>query len=262
MLRIFITLFILFISSNAVAKRGVVQEAPASITIMASSSLTNALSELINIYSQRKEISIIAIFDSPTELEYNIQAGDVADVYIGEHPQTLTSLKRAGTLNVYNIVDVAENRLVLVTSKNNRLSDMASKPIDIKKALDKLTNRTLLYIVEPETTWIGYVTKQMLENINQWGQFEPYAVRVANARTNLHLIDIGEGAGIVYYSDAISNKNIKILSNIDPSLHDKIQYHAALVAGNNNMKKAEKFLEFLKTDEAKSVLKKHGFKTN
>jgi molybdate transport system substrate-binding protein len=258
MIRLLVCIMLMVSAAPAGAANLVDYDAPKSITVMASSSLTNVMTELIRNYSTREELSIIAIYDSPSELEYNIRAGDIADVYIAEHATVLRDLKRSGALNVYSIVDVARNELVMIASNKSRLSKLVEEKMPIDKALKIISQRTLLHIGSPEITWMGQVTKQAMQAMGKWAISKHILVQVGSARNVLYLVDKGESVGVVYKTDAMTNSNVKVLADFDGSQHEPILYQAALIAGEN-MKRAEGFLNYLKSDEAKAVFKRYGF---
>ncbi|MFT6332273.1 MAG: ABC-type molybdate transport system substrate-binding protein, partial [Lentimonas sp.] len=67
-----------------------------------------------------------------------------------------------------------------------------------------------------------------------------------------------EYCGIVLASSINNYKNVVVLKEIEGV---EINYQALVIAGDN-MTEARKFLEFVKTKEAKEVYSKDGFLTN
>ncbi|MDO5755864.1 MAG: molybdate ABC transporter substrate-binding protein, partial [Tissierellia bacterium] len=116
-------------------------------------------------------------------------------------------------------------------------------------------------IAETETVPVGQYTKQTLENLNMWDDIQDKVVTAKDVKATLAYVDQGEvDAGFVYKSDAEQAKSSDISVEVDNSLHDRILYPQAIVSASENKENAKKFLEFLKTDEAKAVFEKFGFK--
>lgn len=230
---------------------------PESITILASSSLTDVLAEISRVYSKKSGISVSASYNSPSDLAHEIETGETADVFISEHELKMKDLKQQGLLDVFSVVDIVSNRLVLVAPLDNGLSRRYTKPGDIKKVLDEFSGPEFV-IGDPDSTPIGILTRAAIEKIGKWKRVEPYLVRASDSRTAAYLIAQGKRVGVVYYSDAFKDKQIRIISDFPAELHDKIIYQAAVVAGEN-MEPARKFIEFIKGDQARKIFEKHGF---
>jgi len=234
------------------------EDDPPTITVLASASMTNVLTELVRLYSIKEGISVTAAYKGPDELASDIENGEVADIYISDHPIRMRDLKRQGMLDVFSFTTLATNRLVLAASKDNLIvnkHDENSSLADILKDVNVTTN---LVIGDPSSTPIGIVTQRALEKILVWEHVEPFTIKTSNTMKALYLIDKGEKAGIVYYTDAKSNPNIRIIAEVPADLHTTIVYQAAVVAGEN-MPLARKFLDFLKSDTARKIFEKYGF---
>ena len=72
------------------------------------------------------------------------------------------------------------------------------------------------------------------------------------------MIAKGENIGITYVSDTIDNPEVMIIADIDSVHHDPIIYWAAVVI-DEQMDNAINFLNFMKSQQADSILQKHGF---
>ena len=67
-------------------------------------------------------------------------------------------------------------------------------------------------------------------------------------------------AGIVYSTDALlAGDKVKVVATTDDGTHDVIEYPAAVVAGSAHAPAAKKFLDYVSTDQAKSILILRGF---
>jgi molybdate transport system substrate-binding protein len=235
-----------------------------NITILASSSLATPITELSRKYSRLYNITVTASYNSSSEQAWRIEEGESADIFISSHHHWMSSLKQMGLIDVYSLANLVRNKLVLVSSTKGKLSEYPIIGNNVTEKLEYLNNRTIMSFGDPDNTSLGMYTKQALINLGKitktdlWTKLDSTTIKSASAKNNLYLISHGETAGIIYYSDAANNEEIRILSVIDESLHDPIVYQAAVVAGEN-MEHAREFLNFLQTQESKQIFKKHGF---
>jgi len=237
---------------------------PPQITILAASSISGPLTELIRKYSKEKNIIVTASFDGTAELAQKIEQGEQADIFISSHPFWMTGLKQKGLIDVYSLKNLVRNKLALVVSNKSSLKDALLKEKKFSRKLHYLSRRTIMVMGEFDNSALGLYTKQAIlntdaiEHTKLWDSLNNKVIPSPSAKNTLYLITHGETAGITYYSDAFNNKEVAVLSVISESLHDPIIYQAAVVAGEN-MGIAHDFLKFLESDEAKQIYKKYGF---
>jgi len=225
-----------------------------SISIMATTSLTEVMSEIIENYARQKDLTVSAIYDSPAELERRIKEGERADIFISENPRWINDLKQLGVIDVYSISGIAGNRLALVADAEDKWT-APEQPTKI--LLEKLTSR-LFVMVDYNTDPLGIYAKITLEKLGLFEKAKSMIVRAANSTNAIYLITKENTPGIVYYTDAYNNPEVKTLSTISEELSGRITYDAAVVAGDN-MVDARAFLEYLKGPESQGLFRKYGF---
>lgn len=258
---LFLSLFsLLFYAYNSNAEQNDIPDIPQSITVLASTSLTDVMTDLIRVYSIKGNISVSVVYDSPAELAGTIQQGNIADIYLSEDQISMRDLKRQGLIDVFSLTTLATNRLVLVAASDSVLSKKLSASVPLNDLFSDINEHTLLVIGDPDSEPVGMHAKLVIEELGHWDKIKNYTIRAASARNALYLIAKGKAAGIVYFTDAYNNKEVKIISGFPPTKHNFVVYQGAVVAGEN-MPTAREFLNFLKSDEAKKIFEKHGFST-
>jgi molybdate transport system substrate-binding protein len=82
-----------------------------------------------------------------------------------------------------------------------------------------------------------------------------------NVRETLAYVERGEAElGIVYATDAMISKNVKVVHRFAADSHDPIVYPLALVKSEADRSDiARQFFEYLQSEQAKSVFEKYGF---
>jgi len=252
----------LLLSYLPVWKQGTVayeyQDDAYSITVLASSSLTDVLTELIRIYSVKGNVTVSATYESPTELADSIESGDPSDVYISEHLTKMRDLKRQGLIDVFSLTNIASNKLVFLSSVENHILKNINKNMPITELLKDINEKTLLVVGDPDNVPAGDFAKTSLSSLGYWDKIEPYIVKAGNSRNALYLISKGRSAGITYFTEAYKNPEVEIISELPEDSHDPIIYQGAVIAGEN-MQHARDFLNFLKSDRAREIFHKYGF---
>lgn len=257
----FLAVTFIFISNSYANLRDLPQ-----ITVLASASLTKPLTEIARIYSRENNVTVTVSFDEVSEQARKIDEGVAADIFISSHPSWITSVKQKGLIDVNSITNLVKNKLALVASANSRINKHIPQEGDVESKIIHLSIRTIMVIANPETTTLGLYTKQALQKIgeqggtNIWAKIEKNELNIINAvssENTLSMILDGDTAGIVFYSDAENNKELHILSVLDESLYEPIIYQGAVVAGKS-MTNARSFLDYLKTQNARNIFRKHG----
>ncbi|MCB0375996.1 MAG: molybdate ABC transporter substrate-binding protein [Sinomicrobium sp.] len=237
------------------------------ITVLAASSLSGPMTKLIRLYSRQYNVTVTASYDAASEQANKIHTGESADVFISSHPQWMSELKQKGVVDVYSIMNLVQNDLVLVTSVSSYLNHYILENAPLKDQLMNLMQRSIMVIGDPETP-LGMYTRQALEALtiseggsqeNLWEMLHNKAILASDAKKTLYLIERRNTAGIIYASDAYNNEAIRVIARLPLELHEPVVYQAAVVAGEN-MTLARGFLAFLSGPMAKHVFAEYGLK--
>lgn len=232
-----------------------VTSAPAiELTISAAASLTDALTEVNNLYmNQNKNITIVANFAASGTLQKQIEQGAPADVFISAGAKQVQALQDGGLLLDETRVNLLNNKVVLVTPVNSSLSlssfaDLVNS--DIKQ----------IAIGDPESVPAGTYGKQALEQLGIYDQVQPKLILCADVRQVLSYVEAGNvDAGIVYATDAAISTSVKIAADAPAEINAKIVYPAAVIKATKNADAAKAYLDFLFSAEAKAIFEKYGF---
>lgn len=226
-----------------------------AVTISAAASLTESLTEISKSFeASHPGIKLYFNFAASGILQKQIEKGSPVDVFISASPKQVDALQNKGLLYNDTRVNVLTNEIVLVipanaTYKVNKFDDLTSA--DIK----------WLAIGNPDTVPVGQYSQETLKKLGLWKQVAPKSVYGESVRQVLNYVERGEvSAGIVFASDLTIAKNIKAAVMAPAGSHKPIIYPAAVVSSSQNKESAMEFIKYLKTDEAKKVFEKYGFK--
>jgi molybdate transport system substrate-binding protein len=231
-----------------------VQAAPETVTIAAANSLKDAFQKILPLFeAHNKDINVRVIYGPSQTLSKQIEEGAPIDVFLPSQVEEIDQLEKKGlviqgTRRVY-----AGTSLVLIAG--------TELPAQIASVQD-LRTTLIRYIAvgDPNTSSVGKVAAQYLQYSKLDSQLKSQLVYGEHSRAVLDLVAKGEAdLGVVYRTDAISNKKIRILDEAPVGSHQPVHYGVAAVWTAKNIPAAGDFINFLETPKAQALLQDHGF---
>lgn len=225
------------------------------VTIFSAASTSNMIDEIISLYNKKNGVKVLSSYASSGALVKQIMSGAPAGIFISANQDWMDKLEKENLVKKGSRKNFAGNRLVLITHKNNNIS------VDLKNknSIISLLKNEKLVIGSPESVPAGQYAKQSFTKLGYWSDLQKNIVTASSVRDALAFVSRGEALmGAVFSTDAVIDKNVKVLATFDENLHDKITYPICIVKDNDN-KNVEDFYNFLFSSEAKSVIKKYGF---
>ena len=215
-----------------------------------------SLADVVEALAQRFEgAKVVASFGSSSELARQIADGAPADVFLSASPEWVDFLREAGALDGEPLV-VARNQLVCIAPKGSPLA--ASGVGDPKALLARLGKGDLVAVADAGVP-AGEYARKALAHAGLLEAYRPRLVGQKDVRAVLHAVEQGEvSAGFVYATDA-RVASVERLFAFDPASHPPIEYHAAALRGARSPAEARRFVAWLRSETARSVLSDAGF---
>lgn len=224
-----------------------------TITVAAASSLKNCMDEkIIPMFKEKYPgIKVQATYDSSGKLQSQIEEGASIDVFMSAAMKQMDELNKKDLIDKDSVVKLLENKIVLIVPVNNE--KCISTFQDILKA-DKIA------VGDPASVPAGQYAKEVLTNLKAWEDVSKKASLGTNVTEVLNWVAEGcADAGIVYSTDAASNKKVKITAEAPEGTVSKVIYPAGIVKASKHKDSSKKFIEFLQSNEAKKVFESYGF---
>ncbi|WP_433751119.1 molybdate ABC transporter substrate-binding protein [Falsibacillus pallidus] len=223
-----------------------------TITVSAAASLSDVLKETAEAYQkEHKNEKIVFNFGGSGALSQQIINGAPVDLFISAAKDPVDLIKDKGLTE--NEIALFKNKLVLIVPK-----DVENEQIDFSN-LDKGSVKKIA-IGTPEAVPAGTYAKETLESLNKWGSLKEKLVYCKDVRQVLQYVESNNvDAGMVYYTDAITSKKVKVVSEAAESWHQPIVYYTSIISDGKNQDEASDFLEFMKSEKAKSIFERFGF---
>jgi molybdate transport system substrate-binding protein len=227
------------------------------LTIFAAANLTEAFTEMEQVFEEETGIEVIISFAGSQILRTQIEQGAPADVFAS------ADLSHMEALFEQELVEkdqpLSYNNLVLIVPKQNPAG------IDSLKDLGDITHRL---IVGVEDVPIGIYTRDVLDNAGEeFGlDFKENVLKnVVSLETNVKQvvgkIALGEGdAGIVYVSDLIPSIEDKVIAiDIPEEMNVTATNTIAVVRDTEQPELAEQWIDFVLSEQGQNILEKHNY---
>lgn len=200
-------------------------------------------------------IKVESTYDSSGKLQTQIEEGLEADVFMSAAPKQMTALLDEGMMDADSIVDLLENKIVLIVPEGTEPKVTGFKDI---------INADVIAVGDPESVPAGQYAKEALTSLGVWEAVEAKSTKGTNVTEVLNWVAEGSAdAGIVYATDAATTPKVSVIAEApEGSLAKKVIYPVGIVSASGNKDAAQKFLEFLQSDEAMAVFEKYGFTAN
>jgi molybdate transport system substrate-binding protein len=231
-------------------------DAPGGVLVFAAASLANVLGDLDKAFTARTGVRITSSLAASSTLAKQIEAGAPADVYFSADLQWMDYLQQRGLLRAGSRRDVVGNSLVLIAPAGSSLHVSIGPGFDLPRLLG--TGR--LAVADPDSVPAGIYAREALTKLGVWGRVMPQLVRAENVRAALEYVARGDAPlGIVYRTDALVEKRVRVVGVFPADSHPPIVYPIALTGRAGPA--AASYLAFVTGADARPIFRKWGFET-
>jgi len=230
-------------------------DAPRGVLVFAAASLANALGDLDNSFTARTGIRVTSSLAASSTLAKQIEAGAAADAFFSADLQWMDYLQQRGLLRPGSRHELLGNSLVLIAPAASSLPRVA---IAAGSDLAGSLRGGRLAVADPDSVPAGIYARQALEKLGVWNGVAPRLVRAENVRAALEYVARGDASlGIVYRTDALVEKGVRIVGVFPADSHAPIVYPVALT--RHAGAQATRYLAFITSAAARPIFRKWGF---
>jgi molybdate transport system substrate-binding protein len=216
--------------------------------------LTNVLQDLGAGFSKDSDVPVRFSFAASSALARQIENGSRADLFFSADLEWMDYLQARHLIQAATRHDVLGNQLVLIAPLDSRVSLKIERHFALAAAIGK----GRLATGDPDSVPVGRYAHEALANLGVWDEIAGRLVRADSVRSALAFVDRGEAVlGIVYATDALIDKRVRVIDVFPESSHKPIVYPAALTA--NAKDDAAKFLAYVRGAAGDSAFKRFGF---
>jgi molybdate transport system substrate-binding protein len=224
------------------------------LVVFAAASLKNALDAVHAQWRKGTGKSAKISYAASSALAKQIEQGAPAQLFISADIRWMDYVEKIDLIRKETRSNLLGNRIVLIAPKDK------AKAVDIKPGFDlaKVIGDGRLALANVEAVPAGRYGKASLEKLGVWASVSGSLAQAENVRAALLLVSRGEApAGIVYRTDADSDKGVTVIGTFPQDTHPPIIYPIALTRSAHP--DAATFLAYVKSAKAKPLFEAQGF---
>lgn len=223
----------------------------ATLNVFAAASLTDSLKEIGTAYEKETGDKVVFNFGASSLLARQIEEGAPADVFFSADEAKMDALETKKLLLPGTRTKLLANSLVIVVANDRSLK--------ISSAAD-LKNVKRLALAETRTVPAGIYAKEFLTAKGLWNDIQSKVIPTDNVRAALVAVESGNvDAGIVYKTDAVISKKVKVAYEVPAPETPNISYPIAVLKESRNPGAAKRFAEHLSSTNSQKVFESFGF---
>ena len=220
------------------------------VLVFAAASLANVLGDLDKAFTGRTGIRVTSSLAASSMLAKQIEAGAPADVYFSADLQWMDYLQQRGLLRAGSRRDLVGNSLVLIAPSRSTLQVSIGPGMDLPRVLAG----GRLAVADPDSVPAGIYAREALVKLGVWSSVVQRLVRAENVRAALEYV---ARFGIVYRTDALVEKRVRVVGVFPPDSHPPILYPVALTRRASAA--AARYLAYVTSADAQPIFRKWGF---
>jgi molybdate transport system substrate-binding protein len=225
----------------------------AELSVYAAASLTDVMNEIAGAYERESGEKLQFNFGASSLLERQIEEGAPVDVFLSADEAKMDLLEKKNLLLPGTRRVLLSNLLVIVVANETKA---------VPKSATDLTQPICqkLALADPQSVPAGIYAREYLQKLGLWDVLKDRVVPTENVRGALVAVEAGNvNAGIVYKTDALISKKVKVALEIPAAEGPKIFYPVAVTKSSSQPERAKKFVEYLRTPGTRTLFEKLGF---
>jgi molybdate transport system substrate-binding protein len=226
-----------------------------TITVFAAASLKESLEAAAKQFESASGHKVVISFGASSALARQIEAGAPAELFISADLDWANYLDGKKLLGTGTRINLLKNSLVLIVPASSPASIKLTHSVDLAKHLGD----SRLAMANPESVPAGKYGKAALESLKAWAPVQRKIAGAENVRAALALVSRGEAPlGIVYRTDALADKGVRIVDTFPEASHPAIVYPVAMTI-NARTAAPKALLDFLASAAARPIWQRYGF---
>lgn len=225
------------------------------VLVFAAASLQTALDDLTPAIAREAHVVVKASYAASSTLAKQIENAAPADVFISADEDWMNYLAARGLLQVASRTDLLGNDLVLIAPAGEERPMTIAPGFPLAAAI----GAGRLAVADPASVPAGKYAREALTSLGVWESVAGRLAPAENVRAALALVSRGEAPlGIVYRTDALVDRGVRIAGGFPASSHAPIVYPAALTVTASP--DGARVLAFLRGATARATFERLGFR--
>jgi molybdate transport system substrate-binding protein len=227
-----------------------------TLIVFAAASLSNVLQDLGDGFTKQTSIPVKFSFAASSALARQIENGAPADVFFSADLDWMDYLQTRKLIQLDTRHNVLWNRLVLIAPADSPIKLKIEPNFPLAAAVGK----GRLATGDPDAVPVGRYAQQALTKLGVWNSISARIIRADSVRSAMAFVDRGEAPlGIVYETDALIDKKVRVVDVFPDDSHLAIVYPIALTT--TAKADAAKFVAYVRGPVGDLAFKAYGFVT-
>lgn len=227
-------------------------------TVFAAASLKEALDAQAKAFEAKTRHKAAISYAASNALAKQIEAGAPAALFISADTDWIDYVEQKRLTVPGSRVDLLRNELVLIAPATSAPSLKIAPGFGLAAAIGS----GRIAMANPDAVPAGKYGKAALTALGVWDTVAPKVAAAENVRAALALVSRGEAPfGIVYRTDAMADKGVRIVDTFPAGTHPPIVYPLVMLK-TAKAGAAQEFATWLAAPEARSTWERYGFLRN
>ena len=231
-----------------------------SVSIAAAADLAYCLEDIDAAFRKTHPGAVLNVSSgSSGNFTTQIKNGAPFEVFLSADVSYPRELIMAGLADENTLMVYAIGRIVFWTSAPDKVD--VTRGFDLLREADGPVKR--LAVANPDHAPYGRAAKEALQHEKLWDAVQPRVVLGENIAQTAQFVETGNAdAGFVALSLVLSPKLAKIGKwwEVPTDAYNKLEQGVVLTKAGANNPLARAYIDFLKTDEARAIFDRYGFK--
>ena len=224
--------------------------------VFAAASLKEALDEAALAFAMGRAGRVDVSYAASSALARQMERGAPADLFISADTDWIDYLEQRGLTTPGTRRNLLANDLVLIAPAASPVKAKLAHGVDLAAAL----GQGRLAMADPDSVPAGKYGRAALTSLGAWKALEGRVAPSENVRGALALVARGEAPlGIVYRTDALAEKGVRIVDAFPAASHPPIVY-TVVVLKRSSSRVASVFEGYLASPDARAIFERHGFR--
>jgi molybdate transport system substrate-binding protein len=227
-----------------------------NVTVFAAASLKEALDSAVHSFESGSGNKVTVSYAGSNALAKQIESGAPADLFISADTDWIDYVESRNLAVPGSRKTLLGNDLVLIAPATSSVQVKLAPGVNIAAVLgDKR-----IALANPDAVPAGKYAKAAFTALGAWGAIEGKVAAADNVRAALALVARGETPlGVVYRTDAIAEKNVRVVDAFPPGTHPPIVYPMVLLK-RSTTPAATALATYLSGSEARATFENFGFR--
>ena len=209
--------------------------------------------QVVSNEAEYPNIRVTLSYGGSGALQTQIEEGAPADVFISAATKQMTALEEEGLVNSESIVQLLENKVVLIVPKESdtRVSSFEDAATDAV---------TMIGLGEPGSVPVGQYSEEIFTSLGILDAVKAKANYGSDVRTVLSWVETAAvDCGVVYATDAYTSEDVTIICEAPKGSCERVVYPIGIVAASAHPDEAAAWIAFLQSDASMELFEAYGF---